>query len=107
MYFVSVTVQGVSFSLADSVWDIAMGFFYVQLQYDHFEGSTPTIAGIWNDLNEPGTFDDANEKTLPPDALHRINEDENVKHRDIHNVYGLLQVKKVVYILVLSLSVVD
>jgi len=39
-------------------------------------------------MNEPSVFDGP-EITMPKDALHY----GNVEHRDIHNVYGMLQVK--------------
>ncbi|CAG9823717.1 unnamed protein product [Phaedon cochleariae] len=57
--------------------------------FDKFNGSTETLAGIWNDMNEPAVFDDSIEKTLPFETLHN----GSVKHGDIHNIYGLLQVK--------------
>lgn len=79
--------------MADYFWDISSMFFSNQLNYDHFDDSTPTIAGFWNNDNEPATFNDDNELTLPSTALHRLNEDENVKDRDVHNVYGLMQVR--------------
>ncbi|XP_044262216.1 neutral alpha-glucosidase C-like [Tribolium madens] len=59
------------------------GSFY---SYDNFPSSTPVLAGIWNDMNEPSVFDNSIEKTLPGDALHF----GDVAHRDIHNIYGLL-----------------
>ncbi|KAJ8978535.1 hypothetical protein NQ317_009478 [Molorchus minor] len=57
--------------------------------YDKFNGSTETLAGVWNDMNEPSVFDDSSEKTLPFETLHY----NNVPHRDIHNIYGFLQTK--------------
>ncbi|KAJ3617110.1 hypothetical protein MTP99_009106 [Tenebrio molitor] len=54
--------------------------------YDNFPSTTPVLAGIWNDMNEPSVFDNSIEKTLPGDALHY----GGVVHRDIHNIYGLL-----------------
>jgi alpha 1,3-glucosidase len=56
--------------------------------YDNFPSTTPVLAGIWNDMNEPSVFDNSIEKTLPGDALHY----GGVVHRDIHNIYGLLHV---------------
>ncbi|KAJ8927406.1 hypothetical protein NQ314_020186 [Rhamnusium bicolor] len=38
--------------------------------YDKFNGSTETLAGVWNDMNEPSVFDDSLEKTLPFETLH-------------------------------------
>ncbi|KAJ8949565.1 hypothetical protein NQ318_016196, partial [Aromia moschata] len=56
--------------------------------YNKFNGSTETLAGVWNDMNEPSVFDTL-EKTMPFEAVHY----NNVLHRDIHNIYGLLQTK--------------
>ncbi|VEN33509.1 unnamed protein product [Callosobruchus maculatus] len=59
-------------------------------QYEMFNGSTPTLAGFWNDMNEPSVFNAGQwENSLPPDSLHY----GDVKHRDIHNMYGFLQTK--------------
>nr|CAI5828577.1 unnamed protein product [Callosobruchus analis] len=59
-------------------------------QYEKFNGSTETLAGFWNDMNEPSVFNAGQwENSLPPDALHY----GNVPHRDIHNMYGFLQTK--------------
>jgi alpha 1,3-glucosidase len=62
--------------------------------YDNFPSTTPVLAGIWNDMNEPSVFDNSIEKTLPGDALHY----GGVVHRDIHNIYGLLHVNFVLHI---------
>lgn len=86
-------VSDLEFAFADYFWGTGYLYYYEQFFYDHFEGSTPTIAGIWNDLNEPGTLVDEYEKTLPSSALHRINEETVVMDRDVHNIYGLTQVK--------------
>ncbi|RZC39970.1 neutral alpha-glucosidase C-like [Asbolus verrucosus] len=59
------------------------GSFY---SYENFPHSTPVLAGIWNDMNEPSVFDNSIEKTIPGDAVHY----GGVLHRDIHNIYGLL-----------------
>lgn len=57
--------------------------------YENFVNTTPTLAGIWNDMNEPSIFGDAEEGTMSNDAVHY----GGVLHRDIHNIYGFLQVK--------------
>ncbi|CAH1168250.1 unnamed protein product [Phyllotreta striolata] len=58
--------------------------------YEKFNGSTPVLAGVWNDMNEPAVFDDTTEKTMPfDDAVHY----GNVAHGNIHNIYGFLQTK--------------
>ncbi|KAF2905456.1 hypothetical protein ILUMI_00712, partial [Ignelater luminosus] len=56
--------------------------------FDKFNGSTENTY-IWNDMNEPAVFDDNKEKTFPKEVLHY----GNVKHRDVHNIYGFLQTK--------------
>lgn len=62
--------------------------FYAGLYaFDRFNGSTENTY-IWNDMNEPSVFDDDIEKTFPQDLIHY----GNVKHRDVHNIYGFLQV---------------
>ncbi|KAJ8949570.1 hypothetical protein NQ318_016201 [Aromia moschata] len=57
--------------------------------FDKFNGSTETLAGIWNDMNEPATFDESLERTFPSELIHY----GNIKHRDVHNIYGLMQTK--------------
>ncbi len=51
------------------------------------------IAGFWDDMNEPVVFDGP-DKTLPLDAVHRVQEPgvapRLATHREIHNVYGML-----------------
>lgn len=68
----------------------ATAYYSSLYAYDKFNYTTPTIGGIWNDMNEPSVFDDDAEKTLPKTAVH----DGGVEHRDIHNFYGFLQVEK-------------
>ncbi|XP_030754513.1 neutral alpha-glucosidase C-like [Sitophilus oryzae] len=61
--------------------------YYANLHlYSNFP-STPALGGFWNDMNEPTLFDNLYERSLPYDTLHY----GNVKHRDVHNIYGLLQ----------------
>ncbi|HEX4049137.1 MAG TPA: TIM-barrel domain-containing protein [Elusimicrobiota bacterium] len=45
------------------------------------------IAGFWNDMNEPAVFDET--KTMPLDAVHRLDDGSTADHRAIHNVYGM------------------
>ncbi|MEW6304597.1 MAG: TIM-barrel domain-containing protein [Verrucomicrobiota bacterium] len=44
------------------------------------------VAGFWNDMNEPATFDPP--KTLPGKCVHR-SDHGRVSHAEIHNAYGL------------------
>lgn len=63
--------------------------FYANL-YDvsRFNGSTDDLY-IWNDMNEPSVFNiPEHENTAPGDLVHY----GGIKHRDIHNVYGALQI---------------
>lgn len=57
-------------------------------QYENFPGTTDTIGGIWNDMNEPSIFNENIERTFPPEVVHY----GQVTNRDIHNMYGLLHV---------------
>ncbi|CAH1964829.1 unnamed protein product [Acanthoscelides obtectus] len=68
----------------------ARAYFANWYRYDKFNGSTETLAGIWNDMNEPSVFNVPQwENTFPPELVHY----GNVRHRDIHNMYGFLQTK--------------
>jgi alpha-glucosidase len=46
------------------------------------------VAGIWNDMNEPAVFKTPT-GTMPLEVRHD-NEGQPTSHREIHNVYGLL-----------------
>jgi len=50
------------------------------------------IAGFWNDMNEPSIFlrDD---KTMPLDVVHRLDNGATATHRAIHNVFGMENVR--------------
>lgn len=54
------------------------------------------VAGAWNDMNEPAIFETPT-KTMPPDVMHRVEaEDGEVRlapHAEIHNVYGMQNVR--------------
>ncbi|GAC1620571.1 MAG: glycoside hydrolase family 31 protein [Candidatus Acidiferrum sp.] len=49
------------------------------------------IRGFWNDMNEPSVFISP-EKTMPLDTVHRV-EDRKTDHREIHNVFGMENVR--------------
>lgn len=46
---------------------------------------------FWNDMNEPSVFNQI-EGTMPKHNLHHTDvEDQGYEHREVHNLYGLLQ----------------
>jgi alpha-glucosidase len=49
------------------------------------------IRGFWNDMNEPATFERA-DKTMPLDIVHSV-EGRKTDHREIHNVFGMENVR--------------
>ncbi|RZC40267.1 Gal mutarotas 2 domain containing protein [Asbolus verrucosus] len=55
--------------------------------YENWNGTTSTLGGIWNDMNEAAIFNEPNEKTFPYDIIHY----GGVSNREIHNMYGYLQ----------------
>jgi alpha-glucosidase len=61
------------------------GSLYQGLHHDGVEG-------FWNDMNEPSIFDSPT-KTMPEDAIHRIDEPgfmtRTATHAEIHDVYGM------------------
>lgn len=61
-------------------------YYASRYSIDNFVGPTEDIF-IWNDMNEPSVFNGP-EVTMPKDCIHH----GGYEHRDIHNIYGLLQV---------------
>jgi len=57
------------------------------LQVGNYQGSTLNLF-TWNDMNEPSVFNGP-EVTMHKDAIHY----GNWEHRDVHNLYGMLQHK--------------
>ncbi len=49
------------------------------------------IAGFWNDMNEPTVFNET--KTMPLDAVHRLDDGSTLDHRAVHNIYGMLNAR--------------
>jgi alpha-glucosidase len=49
------------------------------------------IRGFWNDMNEPSVFERA-DKTMPLDTVHSV-EGRETDHREIHNVFGMENVR--------------
>lgn len=75
----------------NSVWvdyfnENAQTFWKNLYQYDEFVGTTQ-IYSYWNDMNEPSVFG-AEQQTLPLQSLHMKLDGTQIKHRDVHNVYG-------------------
>jgi alpha-glucosidase len=50
------------------------------------------VAGFWNDMNEPAIFLTPT-RTMPLDAVHRLDDGTSLDHRAIHNVYGTLNAR--------------
>jgi len=48
------------------------------------------VEGIWNDMNEPTDFTQS-AGTLPDDTVHYDDAGRQRPHREVHNIYGLLQ----------------
>jgi alpha-glucosidase len=46
------------------------------------------VAGFWNDMNEPSVFKTPT-KTMPLDAVHRVDSGGVTSHREVHNVFGM------------------
>ena len=49
------------------------------------------VRGFWNDMNEPAVFRYP-EKTMPLDTVHSI-EGRKTDHREVHNIYGMQNVR--------------
>jgi alpha-glucosidase len=45
------------------------------------------VAGFWNDMNEPSVFWE--QKTMPLDAVHRVDSGGTATHREAHNIFGM------------------
>lgn len=50
------------------------------------------IAGFWNDMNEPAVFERA-DKTMPLETRHRFDDGRVTDHREVHNIFGMQNVR--------------
>ena len=70
-----------------SIFSLLISFFVSGLiNTQTHTGSTKDLH-LWTDMNEPSVFNGP-EITLPKDLLH----EGGVEHRDVHNLYALLEV---------------
>lgn len=77
-------------SYLDFLNPATIDYYADQYSYENFPQTTETLAGVWNDMNEPSVFNlDSDENTLPANTVQY----GGVKHRDVHNIYGFLQSK--------------
>ncbi|KAI8928814.1 glycosyl hydrolases family 31-domain-containing protein [Entophlyctis helioformis] len=63
----------------------AREFWASKFAFGEYKGSTRSLY-TWNDMNEPSVFSGP-EITMPKDCVHH----EGAEHRDVHNIYGMLQ----------------
>lgn len=59
--------------------------------YDNFKG-TNHLYSYWIDMNEP-SVSDSDESTMPKEVLHIAGDGSRIKHRDAHNIYGVMMAK--------------
>ncbi|XP_044733910.1 neutral alpha-glucosidase AB [Chrysoperla carnea] len=76
-----------SSSYLDFLNPVVMSYYSSLYSLDKFPEATNDMY-LWNDMNEPSVFNGP-EITMPKDCIHY----GNWEHREIHNTYGLLQVK--------------
>lgn len=75
-----------SSSWTDYINPDARKWWSSQFSLEKYGGSTLDLF-TWNDMNEPSVFNGP-EITMHKDAIHH----GGWEHRDVHNVYGMLQV---------------
>lgn len=61
--------------------------WWAQLHKDFVEDG---VEGFWNDMNEPADFT-TESKVVPEDCIHLTDSGEKRSHREIHNLYGMLE----------------
>ena len=77
--------------LIDFLNEQAQTYWASLYEYDKFVGTT-YIYHQWNDMNEPSVFN-SEEGTMPIQMHHMLSNGTVVKHRDVHNIYGALQLQ--------------
>lgn len=50
------------------------------------------VRGFWNDMNEPAIFE-RDDKTMPLETRHRLDDGRVLDHRAVHNVFGMLNAR--------------
>lgn len=68
----------------------SFNFYVRQFSYANYEGSTDTLAGFCNNFNEPTVLGEENGSTIDQTVIYDNGE---ISHIDVHNLYGLAQVK--------------
>ncbi|HTG68053.1 MAG TPA: TIM-barrel domain-containing protein, partial [Candidatus Udaeobacter sp.] len=49
------------------------------------------VDGVWNDMNEPVNFSEADHWTLPLDKIFETDNGGKLTHEEVHNIYGHLE----------------
>ncbi|KAL1124579.1 hypothetical protein AAG570_001203 [Ranatra chinensis] len=75
-----------SSSYLDFLNPAVQDYYSSRYKLSNYQGSTENLF-IWNDMNEPSVFNGP-EITMPKDNVHY----GGWEHREVHNIYGLLQV---------------
>lgn len=77
-------------SYPDTLNPVAREYLADQYSFANFPHTTDDVQ-IWNDMNEPSAWDGP-DRSFPKDLLH--NDGTTLwEHRDVHNLYGHLQLK--------------
>merc|ERR1712072_386102 len=74
-----------SVSYLDFLSPKVRNFWADKFSFSQYQGSTKHLF-TWNDMNEPSVFNGP-ETTMQKDCRHH----GDVEHRDMHNLYGMLQ----------------
>jgi alpha 1,3-glucosidase len=85
-----------SSSWIDYTSTVARKFWISLFDYASYIGSTEHLF-TWNDMNEPSVFNGP-EITMLKDNLHH----DGWEHRDVHNLYGMMQVPSPPFFLIVA-----